>query len=65
MKFDHSNKFDSLFWSSEFATAKIECSFEKGTKTPVEVAFILLAKVQLLPLVLFTRRVSVTDVSNS
>ena len=34
MKFDR-NKFDILLWASKFATAKIECSFEMGKKTPL------------------------------
>ena len=37
MQFDRSNELDNymLLWARKFATAKIECSFEKGNKTPL------------------------------
>ena len=34
-----------LLWASKFVTAKIECSFEMGKKTPLGVTFILLLMV--------------------
>ena len=54
MKFDGSNKFDlaMLLWASKFATVKIECCFEMGKLTPLEVLFILLLMVPTYGLII-------------
>ena len=38
-----------LLWASKYATAIIECSFEKDNLSPLQVTFILLTIVHLVP----------------